>query len=114
MERAADGAARASQRIKMAELYADYVGEVFSGVVCGCERFGLFVMLDETCAEGLLPARTLGGEWLEYDEDRMTLTGEESGRVWGLGTRVRVVVTETDVPRGRIDFALADPRDAAR
>lgn len=114
MERAADGAARASQRIKMAELYADHVGEEFSGVVCGCERFGLFVMLDETCAEGLLPARALGGEWLEYDEDRMTLTGEESGRVWGLGTRVRVVVTETDIPRGRIDFALADPRDAAR
>jgi ribonuclease R len=114
MERAADGAARASQRIKMAELYAGHVGEVFSGVVCGCERFGLFVMLDETCAEGLLPARALGGEWLEYDEDRMTLTGEESGRVWGLGTRVRVAVTETDIPRGRIDFALADPRDAAR
>jgi ribonuclease R len=114
MERAADGASRASQRIKMAELYADHVGEVFSGVVCGCERFGLFVMLDDTCAEGLLPARALGSEWLEYDEDRMTLTGEESGRVWGLGTRVRVVVTETNVPRGRIDFALADPRDAAR
>lgn len=114
MERAADGAARASQRIKMAELYADHVGEAFSGVVCGCERFGLFVMLDETCADGLLPARALGGEWLEYDEDRMTLTGEESGRVWGMGTRVRVVVTETDIPRGRIDFALADPRDAAR
>ncbi|MCI2187358.1 MAG: ribonuclease R [Olsenella sp.] len=114
MERAADGAARASQHVKMAELYADRVGEVFSGVVCGCERFGLFVMLDDTCAEGLLPARALGGEWLEYDEDRMTLTGEESGRVWGLGTRVRVVVTETDIPRGRIDFALADARDAAR
>jgi ribonuclease R len=114
MERAADAAARASQHIKMAELYADRVGEVFSGVVCGCERFGLFVMLDETCAEGLLPTRALGGEWLEYDEDRMTLTGEESGRVWGLGTHVRVMVTETDIPRGRIDFALADARDAAR
>ncbi len=114
MERAADAAARASQHIKMAELYADRVGEVFPGVVCGCERFGLFVMLDETCAEGLLPARALGGEWLEYDEDRMTLTGEESGRVWGLGTHVRVMVTETDIPRGRIDFALADARDAAR
>ena len=114
MERAADGAARASQHIKMAELYTDHIGETFSGVVCGCERFGLFVMLDDTCAEGLLPVRALGGEWLEYDEDRMTLTGEESGRVWGLGTRVRVVVTQTDIPRGRIDFALADPRDAAR
>lgn len=114
MERAADGAARASQHIKMAELYADRVGEAFWGVVCGCERFGLFVMLDDTCAEGLLPVRALGGEWLEYDEDRLTLTGEESGRVWTLGTRVRVVVAETDIPRGRIDFALADQRGVAQ
>ena len=83
-------------------------------MVCGCERFGLFVMLDDTCAEGLLPVRALGGEWLEYDEDRLTLTGEESGRVWTLGTRVRVVVAETDIPRGRIDFALADQRGVAQ
>ena len=105
-ERAADAASRASQKIKMAELFSDRVGERFSGVVSGCERFGLFVTLDETHAEGLVPVRALGGEWFAYDDARMTLTGEESGEAWGLGRRVVVEVTGTNVPRGQIDLTL--------
>lgn len=105
-ERAADAASRTSQRIKMAELLSDHVGEHFSGVVSGCERFGLFVTLDETHAEGLVPVRALGSEWFAYDDARMTLTGEESGETWGLGRRVLVEVTGTSVPRGQIDLAL--------
>ena len=106
-ERAADAAAYDSQRIKMAELYAERVGESFSGVVVGCERFGMFVRLDETCAEGLVPLRSLGDEWFAYDEGSMSLTGEESGRRWRLGQRVAVTVTGCKVERGQIDFALA-------
>ncbi|WP_417228455.1 ribonuclease R [Thermophilibacter sp.] len=105
-ERAADAASRTSQRIKMAELLSDHVGERFSGVVSGCERFGLFVTLDETHAEGLVPVRALGSEWFAYDDARMTLTGEESGETWGLGRRVLVEVTGTSVPRGQIDLTL--------
>ena len=105
-ERAADAASRASQKIKMAELFSDRVGERFSGVVSGCERFGLFVTLDESHAEGLVPVRALGGEWFAYDDARMTLTGEESGEAWGLGRRVVVEVTGTNVPRGQIDLTL--------
>ena len=105
-ERAADAAARMSQKVKMAELYAGRVGEELEGVVSGCERFGLFVTLDETGAEGLLPVRALGAEWFVFDEARLRLTGEESGEVWGLGRRVRVVVTGTNPARGQIDFAL--------
>lgn len=107
-ERAADAAARDSQRVKMAEYYAERVGERTWGTVSGCERFGLFVMLDGTYAEGLLPVRALGPEWLTYDESRMTLTGEESGTVWRLGRRVEVVVRGTSVPRGQIDLRLAE------
>lgn len=106
-ERVADAAGRASQRVKMAEYYAERVGQSFSGVVVGVERYGLFVMLDDTCAEGLLPVRALGEEWFAFDEARMSLTGESSGRVWTLGRRIAVVVTQTDPARGRIDFALA-------
>ena len=80
--------------------------ERFGGVVSGCERFGLFVTLDETYAEGLVPVRALGGEWFTFDEDRMTLTGESSGETWGLGRRVVVEVTGVNVPRGQIDLAL--------
>lgn len=109
-ERAADAAGRASQKIKMAELFSSRVGERLSGVITGCERFGLFVTLDETCAEGLVPVRALGNEWFTYDEARMALTGEESGEAWGLGRRVCVEVVGTNVPRGQIDLALVRDR----
>mgnify|MGYP002623198544 CR=1 FL=1 len=106
-ERVADAAARESQNLKMAEYYAERVGERCSGVVVGCERFGLFVRLDETGAEGLLPTRALGTEWLVYDAERMCLTSESTGRVWRPGKRVAVRVAEVDVAQGRINFGLA-------
>ena len=107
-ERVSDAAARDSQRIKIAEFFSTRVGECFGGVVVGCERYGLFVMLDESCAEGLLATRELGDERFSYDDARMALMGEESGRIWRVGMRVTVVVANTSPARGQIDFALPD------
>jgi len=107
VERSADAAARMTQKLKMAELFSAHIGEDFSGVVMGCERFGLFVELDDTCAEGLLPVRALGDEYFVFDDARMVLTGEESGRVWRVGQRVAVRVVRADAASGQIDFALA-------
>ncbi len=109
-ERVAERAERDSTKVKMAELYRERIGESFSGVVVGCERFGLFVMLDDTCAEGLVPTRALGDEWFYFDESRLMLIGEESGRSWQPGKRVAVTVTGANPARGQIDFALADGR----
>lgn len=108
-ERVADEAARDSQKAKMAEFFAGKVGERFAGVVVGCERYGLFVMLDDTGAEGLLPVRALGNEWFVYHEARMMLVGEESGRVYRLGQRIAVQVAGASPERGQIDFVLAGP-----
>ena len=105
-ERVADSAAAASQRVKLTEYYAGRVGDVFAGVVSGCERFGMFVTLDETLAEGLVPVRSMGEEWFSFDEARLSLRGESTGRVWSPGQRVAVRVTGTNAARGRIDFAL--------
>lgn len=110
-ERVADAAERASQKVKMAELYLGRIGRSYPGVVVGCERFGLFVRLDDTGAEGLLPVRALGGEWFSFDEARMTLTGEESGHVWRPGVRIVVTVTGAKPTRGQIDLALAGEKD---
>ncbi len=109
-ERIADAAARESQKVKMAQLMETHVGESYSGVVTGVARYGLFVRLDETCAEGLLPIRALGEEWFAYDEGRMCLTGEASGTVWRLGQRVAVTVAGCTPERGQIDFSLARGR----
>ena len=73
----------------------------------GVERYGLFVTLDDTLAEGLLPVRVLGTEWHLFDDAHMTLRGEASGRVWRVGQRVAVRVVRTNSARGQIDFALA-------
>lgn len=107
LERVADAAARASQKVKMAELYEGRLGEEAWGTVVGVERFGLFVELDETCAEGLLPTRSLGEGWCAFDEARMTLTGEASGRTWRPGQRLRVRVVAADPAQGHIDLAPA-------
>lgn len=106
-EREADAAARESQQVKMAELFASHVGEAYSGVVTGCKDFGLFVRLDDSCAEGLVPVRELGDEWFTCDEAGLNLTGEESGKRWRLGQRIAVRVTGCTPARGRIDFGLA-------
>ena len=109
-ERVADGAARDSQKVKMAELYQGRIGERESGVIVGCTSHGLFVMADETLAEGFVSIRSLGDEWYTFDEKRLRLTGESSGRTYSLGQRVAIEVTATDVARGRIDFTLARSR----
>ncbi len=112
-ERAADAAARDSQKIKMAQYYASRIGGRFSGIVVGCTSYGLFVMLDETCAEGMLRVRNLGDEWFLFDEKRLCLTGEESKTAWRPGKRVAVEVASVDVARGHIDFVLAGRRRSA-
>ncbi|MDJ1122356.1 ribonuclease R [Olsenella sp. YH-ols2217] len=105
-ERRASGAEWDAQAVKMAELYAGKIGEEAEGVVIGCERFGLFVRLADTGAEGLVPVRALGDEWFEYDEKRLTLTSEESHDVYRLGDPLTVRVHGVDIPKGHIDFTL--------
>ena len=105
-ERVADAAARASTHVKIAEYYAQRIGQSYSGIVVGCERFGMFVMLDDTCAEGFVSVRSLGEEWFTYDEKRLRLVGESTGRIWRVGQRVAVRVADVDIPKGRIDFAV--------
>jgi ribonuclease R len=85
-----------------------------SGVVAGCERFGLFVVLDDTCAQGFIATRDLGDEWFYYDEDKMTLTGESTGRTYRIGQRLAVEVADTDISKGRIDLVLARSRKEMR
>ncbi|HKK35509.1 MAG TPA: ribonuclease R [Paracoccaceae bacterium] len=84
----------------------DRVGDEFEGRVSGVARFGLFVKLDETGADGLVPIASLGREWFRHDPDAHTLTGEESGRVIGLGMRATVKLQEAVPVTGGLLFEL--------
>ena len=106
-ERVADAAACDSEEVKMAELYAAHIGEVFPGIIDGCKRFGVFVMLNQTCAEGMIPVRSLGEEYFEYDEKHMRLIGRETGTIYQIGQPIMVEVAACDTLRGRIEFRRA-------
>jgi ribonuclease R len=74
----------------LAAFLADRVGAEFTGRISGVQRFGLFVKLDETGADGLIPIRSVGREFFHYDEASQTLTGSDTGQTIGIGQRVTV------------------------
>jgi len=84
------------------------VGAEFSGQLNGVTRFGLFVTLDDTGADGFIPARTLGWERFTHDEVHHCLTGEQSGLTFRLGDRIRVKLVEANVVTGNLLFALVE------
>ena len=105
-ERAADAAANASQKVKVAQLYAGRIGERDTGTVSWISDLGAFVRLDATGAEGLIRMNALGTEWWDFDDVRLTLTGESTGTRVGLGCRVVVEVASVNVLRGHLDLKL--------
>ena len=106
-ERGADAAARASQKVKVAQYYAGRIGEREAGTVSWVSDLGAFVRLDGTGAEGLVRMAALGdGERWDLDETRLRLTGSSTGAVVELCQRV-VVEVAADVVRGRLDLAMA-------
>lgn len=78
----------------LASYLSERVGNEFAGRVAGVARFGLFVKLDETGADGLVPIASLGREWFRHDPETHTLTGEDSGRVIAMGQRCLVRLSE--------------------
>ena len=90
----------------LAAYLSDRVGTEFAGRIAGVQKFGLFVKLDETGADGLVPIRAIGREYFRYDEASQTLTGADSGMVLGLGQRVTVRLAEATPTTGGLVLEL--------
>ncbi|HXJ03137.1 MAG TPA: ribonuclease R [Micropepsaceae bacterium] len=106
-ERRAMAAERDSVDRYVAAFMEDRVGAVFDGRVTGVTRFGLFLRLKETGADGLLPIRALGTEFFKHDEKRHALVGDRSGTIYHLGDTVRVRLAEAAPLTGGLRFDLA-------
>lgn len=109
-ERRAMAAERDALNRYIAAFLADHVGAEFDGKITGVTRFGLFIRLAETGADGLVPVSTLGGEYFIHDDKAHALVGERSGARWPLGMAVRVRLNEaTPVTGGLLFGMLSDP-----
>ena len=106
-ERRAMAAERDSVDRYVAAFMEDRVGAMFDARITGVTRFGLFVRLAETGAEGLLPIRALGIDYFRHDEKRHALVGDRTGKVYA-GRHVAVRLAEAAPLTGGLRFDLAD------
>ena len=108
-EMAAQMAERESIKQMHARWISRHLGEEFDAVVSGVTEFGLFVQLNDTLTEGLIPIRTIEPhDYMQFDEDNYCLVAMRSGKTYTLSDSVRVRVTKVDIERKLIDFALVD------
>ncbi len=113
-ERRAMSAERDATDRYVAAFLADRVGASFAGRVTGVTRFGLFIRLAETGADGLVPVSNLGDEYFVHDDRTHSLVGERSGARWRLGAVVEVRLKEATPLTGGLLFEMLsepDPRD---
>lgn len=109
-ERRAMAAERDAIDRYVAAFLQDQVGARFEGRVTGVTRFGLFVRLTETGADGLIPVSTLGDEYFIHDDQLHALVGERTGARWRLGRQVSVKLKEaTPITGGLLLEMLSDP-----
>lgn len=95
----------------LASWLSDRVGAEFTGRISGVQRFGLFVRLDESGADGLIPIREIGREFFHFDPDSQTLMGADTGLTLGIGQRVTVRLAEAVPVTGGLTLELLSVDD---
>jgi ribonuclease R len=113
-ERRAMAAERDSTDRYVAAFMEDRIGANFTARITGVTRFGLFVRLADTGAEGLLAARSLGSEYFRHDERKHALVGDRTGTAYKLGDYVDVRLAEAAPLTGGLRFELAAAAAPAR
>ena len=113
-ERRSMAAERDAMDRYIAAFLQDRVGATFTGRITGVTRFGLFVRLEETGADGLVPVGSLGTEYFTHDDRAHALVGDRTGQRYTLGRTVEVKLKEATPVTGGLLFEMlsdAGPRD---
>ncbi|QIR84163.1 ribonuclease R [Paracoccus sp. AK26] len=92
----------------LAAFLSERVGSEMTGRISGVQKFGAFVKLDETGADGLLPIRAIGNEYFHFDPDAQMLIGSDTGLEIGLGQRVTVRLAEAVPMTGGLTLDLLE------
>ena len=104
-ERVATKVEREAEDIKKAEFMESKIGEEYEGMVSSVTNFGIFVELDNT-VEGLIRYEKLGDEYFIYNEETRQAIGENSGKVYKIGDKVKIRVAYANKLMRQIDFEI--------
>ena len=101
-------AERASIKYKLVEFMQDKIGQEFDGHVSGVTEWGMYVEIEPTKIEGMVPLRTIKSDWYEFDEAHYRLVGRHTGKRYGLGDPVRIKVKSTSLEQKLLDYELVE------
>lgn len=103
-EKVAEGAERKVLEIKKVEFLYEKKGEVLSGVISGVTSFGIFVELNELFIEGMVRLSNLKDDYYTFIEEKHCLKGRKKKKIYRLGDKVKVKVTEVDLKRREVNL----------
>ncbi len=107
-ERRAAAAERDAADRFIAAFLAERVGDILAGRVTGVTRFGLFVRLEDTGADGLVPISSLPSDFYDHDERNHVLVGRRWGATYRLGEQVRVRLVQAEALTGGLILELVE------
>ncbi|VAW15092.1 3'-to-5' exoribonuclease RNase R [hydrothermal vent metagenome] len=105
-ERRAMAAERETVNRLIAHYLSSKVNAEFAGKISGITRSGLFVRLNETGADGFVPAASLGRDYFRHIEEQQAMIGEKTGERFRLGDDVVVRLIEAAPMAGALRFEL--------
>lgn len=105
-EQLAEQAERASIKYKQVEYMADRMGQVFDAVISGVTEWGIYAEIIENKCEGMIPIRSLGGDYFEFDEKNYCLIGQRTRKRYRLGDHVKVKVARCNLEKKQMDYEL--------
>ena len=101
-------AERSSIKYKLVEFMQDKVGYTFGGHVSGLTEWGMYVEVEPTRIEGMVPLRDIRSDFFEFDADHYRLVGRRTGIVYNLGDPVRIRVKKTNLEQKLLDYELIE------
>ncbi len=106
LERRAMMAERQTNDRYLSDYLSDQVGVKFDARIRGVTRFGMFVMLDITGADGFIPMRSLSGRGWQFDEAMSRVVDRHNGDYYFLGQNVIVRLKEAMPIEGGLVFEI--------
>ena len=101
-------AERESIKYKLVEFMQDKIGQEFDGHVSGVTEWGVYVEIEPTKIEGMIPYRTIKCDFFIFDQDHYRAVGKRTRRSIRLGDPLRIRVKGTSLEQKILDYELIE------
>ena len=101
-------AERESIKYKLVEFMQDKVGQEFDGHVSGITEWGIYVEIEPTKIEGMIPYRTIRSDFFLFDEEHYRAVGRRTHRSIRMGDSLRIRVKATSLEQKLLDYELVE------